>query len=130
MFLLENTEIIYIAIGITMSVLLFIIVLSMMSNNMLLKKNISLLEYQNHSMLESLEALTTKTQEFGKEYEKLQTDLVVNEHYSSGSGSYGQAIKAVQSGASAEDIVRNYGMIDSEAELLVAIHGGGFSVAA
>ncbi len=123
MLALENTETVYMILGATICVLLLIIILSMGRQNRLLRNNLEAITNQTTSLLMSIETLTEQTEEFGREYKKLQNDFVVKELYSAGTGSYQQAINAAKSGAEAPEIVENYGMTKNEAELLVSIHG-------
>lgn len=123
MLALENTETIIMTLGTTIVVLLLFVILTLVRQNQLLRKNLKLIARQTESLEISIDALADRTQDFGKEYKKLQADMVVKELYSAGTGSYQQAINAAKGGADAWELVEKFGMNKSEAELLVSIHG-------
>ncbi len=123
MLTIENIETVYMIIGGVICLLLLLLLFSMARNNGLLKKNIELVRSQNDSLILSLNSLTDKTEELGKEYQQLQADLIVKELYDGQSDAYMQAINAARSGASSAEIIDDYGLIKTEADLLVSIHG-------
>ncbi len=123
MLVLQNTETVLMILGATMCVLLLFIFLWMGRNNRLLQKNLEIHKNQYTSLVTSMELLAETTKKFENEHRKLQSDLVVKDLYSAGSGSYEQAINAAKSGTTSSEIMGNYGLNSSEAELLLSIHG-------
>ena len=120
---IENTELIFLAMGAAICFLLLLVVFSLSRNNRLLRKNLHSVEEQNRNLNDSLQNLVKRTEEFGEEYRQLQTDLALRGLYEGSSDAYLQAINAAKSGLPASEIADNFGMIKSEAELIVSIHG-------
>lgn len=120
---IENTELIFLAMGAAICFLLLLLVFSLFRNNRILRKNLQAIESQNRGLAESLQSLVQRTESFGEEYRQLQTDLALKGLYDGSSDAYLQAINAAKSGTSAIEIADNFGMIKSEAELIVSIHG-------
>ncbi len=128
MLALQNTELGYMLLGATACLLLLFVMLSIGRNNRLLQKSLEQQRELNTSLLTSIELLTERSKDFQHEYQKLQADIVVNDLYKNGAGSYQQAISAAKSGSSAEEIAKSYELNVGEAELLVSIHGKRLSV--
>lgn len=120
---IDNPDIIYMIIGATMCFFLLIVIVMVARTNSLLKKSLGVSINHNKSLTGTIEMLVQRTEEFNKEYKQLQTDLALNELYDGASDVYFQAIQAANAGATAHEIAEEHGVIHSEAELIVAVHG-------
>lgn len=120
---MENPTLIFMGLGAIVSCLLVLMVFVLMRSNSLLRKNLRAVDAHNQGLREAIQSLVARTEQFGEEYRRLQTDLALKGLYQDASDAYLQAINAAKSGASADHIADNFGLIKSEAELLVAIHG-------
>lgn len=120
---IDNPDIIYMIIGATVCFFLLIVIVMVARTNSLLKKSLGASVDLNKSLTNTIEMLVQRTEDFNKEYKQLQADLALNELYDGASDVYLQAIQAANSGSTANEIAEEYGVIHSEAELIVAVHG-------
>ncbi|MCB1754150.1 MAG: DUF2802 domain-containing protein [Gammaproteobacteria bacterium] len=97
--------------------------------NKVLRQQLHYTKEHNDKLLGLLQTLTDRTDQLAAEYRQLQTDLALKELYKGATDEYLQAINAAKSGADAAEIADSFGMINSEAELIVSIHGAHKQVA-
>lgn len=126
---IDNPDIILMIIGAVLCFFLLIVILLVARTNKLLRKSHSVTVEHNKSLTDTMEMLVKRSEDSNIEYRQLQTDLALNELYDGASDVYLQAIQAAKVGATANEIVEEFGVIHNEAELLVSVHGSRAPVA-
>jgi hypothetical protein len=123
MLAIEDPMLILMAIGAVIGLLLLIMIFSLGRHKKLLRKSLQANEQFHQLASKSLSALSAQQVLLLEQNSLLQKELTQNELYESKSDTYLQAINAAKSGVCAAEITDNYGLIASEAELLVSVHG-------